>query len=1020
MPKTNIKTKKMLLCAHARSENIFFGRPKRSVFFRDTTGKYKPLEGLYEFQQSQAAEGIKVEHRPFYNFHGLNISDNQALEGARLQIREDIERRIEYEKPLKGSGKSGERKAGLQVLDERVTQQLRRVMARELNVERQKMGYVAKKWEIGKGFMRNVAEATKAIWVTNFLSTPLRGALNVVGLNKAAEALRIRNEDEVGAKVEEVYGPEVNVEERRIKLAQDVWSKVTNPAHRAAISTELLNRGVNIPAARGTIPGQILQLAEADAEQLMEMRVALSTAPNAVFPSIDLKNNPLFPMSEKEPPGHEIDRLIQLRQIEMRERTKLLSTTIYDPQRLQHFLDMMQVRHKGLHELLGKILKDHALHPLENHEEAQALVAYLEYRWQRRGPDDLKKELENIQKRLPDVHEDHHGEKKDEHKDAHGHKEESEAQKLEKAKGSLKKMQDVSKLLKREYAQAASIGQAIYESKVELEKIRNAAATGGAGGKKGESGPAVSKDKYIEGLQDKKRELLLKIQDQEATFRDGSFEMLGVLNEMDSTTPIKPGKKPPAGDKRKLLFQFYTKLEPLKTYSTDEEVFGDTNPVAGAAGKRTSAVSGSKYSQLITQDFSDSQVTALQKEMDEHYSKKTHKKERLTPRQLLSLFKTNDLFRQGETNPEKAMRLGRAAANLMIADADHERMLKVFRQTNQELSERLGATTLGSRRLHRLGKWLAAKTNTGGVYEAEDIINYISGFDKEFAMFKDMKRDITITEFRDLLEKHGGMDPLKLAEFAQKLIEVYHSFQVLNTDGKIELWENHAVDMEELIGMILTVSMVLRSEQMANKLRTMDGDPFENYIKETKTEETTALKQEKDLLGKLSDTFADWKQLFSKKVLKHKYLGQVKEAMEEMSAKNMNYKERKAFLAEKGLLTPFNALAKGIIADRAFDLGKSAAGWTWTKLKGGGKFTYETGADALGGAWRDVVKPIGKAGKFVLWDVPTAPLRFGYHVTKKVVTFPFSLANRIFKWAKGSPSAARGHGGGHAAASAHH
>ncbi len=991
----------------------------RIVFFKGNPKYVEPVMNLQEFLKQQEAEGVTQEHQNHENYHGFNITDDQSIETARLGIREDLAANMERFHP--------HRKAGLQVLDSRITQRLREVVGRKMSLDRQKMGLLDKMWVGGKGFMRNCLSIVRP-------DNPYRQKAGFVTSLMASD---------VDNQLEKIYGHNLNIENVRVKLAQDVWDQLS-PAHRALVSADLLARGVAIPAATGNVRPQVMQMAAADPDQLAEMRAALSIPSVGVFSPLALGENPLYPMTQEVLPDTPIDRLIGVRQIEALERKKLLSTTIYDTRRLQMFLDQMRNAHHDLHEQITKILDANALYPLENNPEAQALVAYLEYRWQRRGPDDLRAELKEIEEKLPleaEKKHDDHGAKSDEHaKDEHGHDKKDEHGKkgeehhdmtpdehhLHKVKELMKQVKEQNAKLGALYNQADAQGAELYDLKKDLFHLAQPTVTTADGrGSKAANIDVGHKDLAAEitKTRSEKKRLRQEISTMEREYQNGSRELMDILHHKLPKLPEKKDHNDPYDQYREFSKKFGHHGS-INALSTEEQLFGITDypPPKVAVKKEETPIERPKTNLSELQDhikaFKPSQMEVLEEEVKTNFHKLFKKKERVSPRRLLYLLKVGDLTRQGITNEEQRRKWAYLSANLAISSAAD---VQINRSTNLEVAEDLGDTFLTFRKFKRAGKWMKAKLNMKGMYEAEDVINYVAGFDKEFKMFRGMKKDITLAELRDLIDRNGGINPLKLVEFRTKLTEVLKSFEALSSQGKVQLYDRDAVSLEELDHKIDILGKQDLSDKFFQEIRDFKGSKAEAILKKMKEEETTILQEEKSLMEKLRDKGADWKRLFSRKALKHQYLEKIMEAREKM--KKMNRQERKEMLQNDGLATAYDVLKTGIAAKEILDIGTAVGKWSWNGIKGGTHFTYDSGKGVLHSAWSNIAAPIGrnvvyKPAKFVLWDAPA----WGLDKAAKLVGLPFRLVGKLVDtaWSFGKGGGGHGGGGGHAAPAAHH
>jgi len=132
------------------------GAERRLVWLR-RTDYHKPLEGLAEHQAERESEAVRVEGIPHEIFHGLNITDDQAVESERLGIRQKLARQMERwftgRRTVSGGTVGG---AGEQILDERVTQKLKDICSREISVRQEQRGFWHRNIRRIGGFLQNV------------------------------------------------------------------------------------------------------------------------------------------------------------------------------------------------------------------------------------------------------------------------------------------------------------------------------------------------------------------------------------------------------------------------------------------------------------------------------------------------------------------------------------------------------------------------------------------------------------------------------------------------------------------------------------------------------------------------------------------------------------------------------------------------------------------------------------------------------------------------------------------------
>ncbi len=932
--------------------NILGGTLRR-VFFANIK-EVKPAMGIDEHLAEQDQEALEAEGTGFENFHGFNITSDQAIEAERLGSREDLMHNMERW--------FGGRAAANQILDERINHRLRTVVAREISLERQRVGFLASKFPAGAGFFGQVRNLFRS------------------------------SSNQIDTRVGQIYGPDRNVDQIRIGLADNVLNPLT-AAQRTAIQTDLATRGVALPPPPPVPVGvnaQVFQLSLAEPEVLEPMRQAMPFFP---MPRLD----PIFPTREQIPPPTAIERLIRFRNVEALERHKLLSTTVYDPTRLGQFMDMIRHTQPQLNTRINEILVSEALYPIEKHPEAQALIAYLEARMRARGPADMLTELDGIRDNLPAI-----TEKREEGKEPS-----DELKRLEKVQELTKSISDSYRALRGSYSKAVAQGNTLYEYNRQMAEHRllplptHAADSVGAGLQK-----SISK-----AIEDKNK-IQVDTNNLERTYRDSATELQDMLTTAFAL-PVPPATPDPYANLR----VFFAAGVPALADSDEDELFGDTQcviPVGGVVPGRGGRGASGFEGHIL--GFRPAQMEGMGDEIKTQYHKRFKKRQQVTPRQLLYLLKEGDFVREGVTNPELRRRRALYATNKNIAFVKN---MQAFRTTNLELSERHGGSTLGSWRLNRLQKWLSARLTSRQVLETEDLIEYVSGFEKEFAVFKDMPKDITLAELRERFAKEGGVTDAKLFEFTEKLKEAFLSFEMLNKEGKVEIHEGDAMDME----MIIYKLTLLREEQRTRKffedIRGSDETKPEAILKKIKEDEAAFKKDELGILGKIAGKTAEWKQLFSKRFVRKKFIESCRAIRKMKKDEKMTQGEFEAKLEEQGLTTPYDLLKGGLMREEALEMAKTTAKWTGGKLATGGSHAKRGGK----WIWENAGKPAGKYGivkpaKFIGKYGIAKPAQFvgKYAIVKpavvigKTVAFPFRLAKKIgvgmWNWAKPGPSSA--------------
>jgi hypothetical protein len=908
---------------------MLFRKPNSRLIYLQRTNYKKPLQGYEEFLGEQDTESVREQDRGFESFHGFNITGDQPLEDRRLGVREDIYNAIGRIQPG--------RNAGLRIIDERINRELRGRMTRERGLDKQRRGWFGSRWVAGAGFLENCR--------------------NLVRTNSGIISRNIENE----------YGRNETFEGSSLFVAQQFLTTLT-PAQTGQVENFLLTRGVMappiVPAGMNAVA---VMLSSAEPEILHEMRTQLFFIPPR-------RLDPIYPTNMPVPAGTLYDRLIEFRERLGSQKEKAYSTTVYDATRLDHFLvDLRRTQQAIFERLTNKILIPHALYPLERNPEAQTLVAYLEQRIHERGTADLDTELQNIEDNLPTVEE----------KREEGKEPSDELLQFERLQELTKSIQEIHSNLGDKYNEAESTGSQLWNlnrKEADLRTTAQAMGGGGPGHQQVDIGlNAITQQ--TSALEKDKAKLQTEINNSERKFLQQSNELLAILNGRFAIPA--PAHPDPYVNLRTFDGNFGAAA--ALHVSNEVQLFGENYPDNPARNPR-----GQSQLEQRINTFTPSQMKDMGKEIKKEYHRRFKKKERIDCRQLMTLLKEGDYARQGVTNPELRRRRALEWTNIRIAKVGS---LQMFRQTNQELAEYLGETTLGSRRLSRFLKRMRAQLTHGslfgrlsksGVLQASDVIDHVAGFDKDFHMFLGLPKDATLSEIRDRIETHGGITSPKLFEFSEKLKQAYLSFEMLNSAGKVELLDGDGMDMERLIENLLMIREELDCRQLFDGLRPGIDNKAEAMLKMIREHYEARRKDEIDILSRISPKNADWKQIFSRKYLKQKFLDSLKQLRKQKKDEKLSYGEFAEKLKEGGLTSAYDMLKYGLIADEGIEVGKKFAKWTGGK----GKKAGEKLSRAKNWVWQKGLKPVGH---YTL-AVPA-------QTAGKIIAAPFKLAHSMGKGA---------------------
>ncbi|MCA9373960.1 hypothetical protein KC725_02250 [Candidatus Peregrinibacteria bacterium] len=1031
----------------------YFGRS--SYVYRS-----KPVLSHKEFLAEQSSEAANQEIIDEEVFHGFNIMRDpnfQALETARLGIRDSIADTIEQKYTEKDDDGKPISSAGEQIIDLSINERLRGILRENAAKERLSASkeekeagfFTPKKWKL-KG-MRNIRNIKS-----------LFGS----GADHSAQIIRERFGD-----AESISGKAHYVAKR---LRDELGDR------RSAFMDTLSSLSGN-PRRPDDDPDQFFRsLSEAAPSHIME-------AYKKTLPKNEKQPGFLLfpPMARKRPEGALYD-YIDLKRLSAQERNKRLSSTLYDPGRLQKVLNDVDFAPtiykvlgksalsfynelKSLHDpqwlvaltvseqdfsgaiksaskediqkvlirlfkatqssaamidpkprlgrialsfynelkslydpqwlavrmasnedfidvindsldqssqitpLLNEILGEDILYDLVENHESQALLAHVEYIIQKKGVRGLFQMLMEIKDNLPAVKEEQNN------KDHTADEAEKQKEKLGPIQKILDELGTIQGSLADNYIKAVSIGADLASSEKDLKTIlEKGGIRTDSKGKVVDIGQAKVREE-IQKKRGKKAEMRGDIQSAERSMK---LKLKNLFGQLEKFTLDK--------DSTPKLLELKNSLSGLldAKATEDDRIFGYQE------GDDWKGPKDNPFKNSIL-GFDSSDFDAMKQEAADNIQSKMKPRTKLTARQLLFKLKEMDMEEKGVTNPGQRQRFALLSTNLMVADAQNKQL---YRSTNMELAERLGDTFLGSRALARAGKWFRKNFWASSIYEASDVVNHVTGFDKELKMFRGMSPDITLAELRDLIERNGGISTAKLFEMISKLKEVFQSFELINSAGKVELYDNDAVTMEELIMKLQVLYEEYRTRQFFESVKDKDGSKAELILDLIKENRATVEEEEKGILEQVANKFADWKQWFSKNVLKREFHDKYVAAEEHLKKNKIRGAERQAYLEDQGLAGFVGVLGTGYAVAEAAGVAQKGLGWTWDKLRRGSGWSYGMGTALLAGAWRNILRPIGKYGivkpaEYLIWK----PTKWTAKTAGKIVAFPFVAAGNIVK-----------------------
>lgn len=960
------------------------GAAERRLVYLRRTSYHKPLERLPEHQAERKSEAVRVEGLPHEVFHGLNITDDQAVESERLGIRQKLARTLNRwfaGRPAAGGGVVGE--AGEQIVDERVTQKLKDICTREVSVRQEERNWVTRTARSALGFLRNVrsfvtrehADDSGQVFEDIYDRNP--------GIRGWFQRWVMRYDRYPAG------GRPVTVNEMRYNVSRDMWNGLPAGEQAIILGHPAIRALVGIPI--GPIGPQDVIRAfaarESSPQQLREIRQALRTA--GVVSLGEDNNAELFPASERRPSPTLFDRLLQLKEVEADERKKLLGVTVYDATRLQNFVNGRLRQEPRIFNLVDEILIESALYPIQDNPDAQALLAYIEYKLDTDPAEDfddpnpapppprlitqqprLRRDLEQIRAILPSTEE-----KPDE-------KEKSETQEqLENVQKLSEVIQQTYDGLKEQYAEAPSLGNRIYDARVQLYSLPPPAAGAGA---TVHDDARQALNNQINELENNRQKIQTNVAKLEARYRDSRQDLLATLISIEPIPATLTN-----------LTAFNGLAAATFNDSTPQNLFGPINPPPPPpppapyppppAWARTAAPhTPSAFEIHISNGFNPNQLKGMFKEIKSHYHKaiKKTKPQKITCRQLLYMLKERDLDRAGIQNQELRRKYAFMATNLMITDVKNTAF---YMATNERLSMRLGEAPGGIKMLRifsRIKKFAASYAGSRKYLRGEDILEFTAGLNEKFSVFRDLKRDATITELRELIAEQGGIDQQTLFEFSEQLKETVVGFNMLKKEGKVNLYDRHAMQLEGLVNILNIVQQEIRCEIFFNEIRGTGGNKVEAILKKIREDEESSEKSEKALREQITGKGAEWKQLFSKRIFEKKFREQYRAARKYITDNKMNDGEAEEYLRSQGLLAADDAYATREGVREAWETTKEKSKKSYEAVK----TSKVTGAVVKGGEYA-VYKPL----KFMAWDAPKWTLEKAWGIG----TFPFRLLGAL-------------------------
>jgi len=797
--------------------------------------------------------------------------------------------------------------------------------------------------------------------------------------------LRLTFGGAVSIRLDEHYGGAESVELAQAKAALNVLEPLS-PHQRALAQNWLANHGVPLPPAPAVLPKifrgkalllvrQTLQLANAPLNTIEYMRSQLRIGRALIFPPAP---SDIFRPEIERTPENPIEYLIDSKKLhgELLERQN--STVINEPRRLGAFLKDLKDHHAEIYDLMVNILEDHSFDTLTKNNSALRLLRYIETRLALRSDEDvLKADLKYIIDNLPNLPDGQKDTKTVENEEA------QQKGELEKLIEQIDKFSATRQLLADNYQMAVNLGNQIFDANKNLQAAM-------ARGVKDYSGLI----KVVDSKEAEKTTLLKEILALESALLKEAKTLHMMLERKDRRAILGSP----------IILEFIDKFianPPAK--SVPAEIFGNTN---GLSTAYIPPLFNANFSGRILREYRDDKINALKQEIEIKFKNKFKKSTKLNCFELHVALRERDAERKGTfTSGERRVE---AVAAVMMDEAK-AMLIEVDRSANREQQE-----WLGSGALSRFKKRLKARFGIGGMQTAKSIIDHVSGFDRDFAMFRGMRKDITEEELINLIDTKGGISDAKLFEFQLKLTEVFNGFEMLHHKGKVELFDLDAYDMQQLLHVISKVRAVLWTRTGFESIANKNGNPAENTLlmlreKRKKTEEET-----KAIMEKIAGKGAEWKSYFDIHFLKQKFFDLLEGKWLEKKKKKMSAQEFEEALTNDGMLTVYDTFKNLLVAKEIYDITAAIAKKVGTVLASGGKGLSHLGAGLVGRPYKAVAKPLGSSiSKGLKWSIGNA----------KYLVFPLVLAGGILgaAWALSKePWLSAKTSSGSGSASAHH
>lgn len=935
-----------LLICHQSEAQICFS-PKRLVFSGHGPSVPPSREELIE---QEVREGVNLERTQIEGFY-LTNPPNPTIEMGRLGVRTEIAATLRTQN-APGGGPMTDADIQEGIINERINSQLRTIAAHHVAEHHQQMGWVGQKLHSVRETVSDISNPFRA--VGRFFRSFRGGNPNDLRYNTAEER-HLEHE------MHHLFGHHRDVP----NIINHVVTHIA-PAHVAAA----------LPMFTTLVPATVAAL-----------NAFLRTATVAQLEA-DLANARRAPDREFT---QNYEMLLNVRRVEARERSKILSIELYDPVRLRRFLESVRAFSNDDYKLITEqILEKGELDKLDADPATQALVAHMLFMWESNGNSmgPLHTHLQAIRDGLPEV------------KTSTG---QTEAEKPENVKTSekidehYKTLKDNATKMHAGYRKAAPTARLITTLNAQLARLT--AAGGPPMDAKARASMVQETQKKILELEVKRSEILHEVNEAEQGYKDSANDLVNFLMKSQNQTAL------PAGVPNLTTLQGIN----VMGLSSEDELFRLV-PAGGGAPSGPSALE--THAGTLTTSF----FNTLTSEIDTNYKKVIKGREKISARQLLVSLKERRLQDNGVLDEGRRLKMAIFSANLMIADV---KSVDLYRSGNREIAETMITGWRGWRR--RASQSIASKFFNSNTFTSRDIIDHVAEVDpdKKFEFLKGLNPESSLADLRHHIhEHHVHIDDLSAARaHLQKVLEgltVGHHdrVEIADTNWTIEnLVHNLLVletELESRAFFDAVQNPVNPEDKKLSKAAYLKKLWGQTYDSDQKRQEAVAAK----LQG--------FPNTLKKALMKGTWGKQYEEGLKEAKEKGLTGAALKEYLQNEKKIpgAVLKHLMTGLALKEAYDIGKGTVGWIGKKIgkgaKGAAKFGVEKGGTLMSSAWNRLAKPglfatgrgLKKAGKFALWDVPKfalwttpkflvwdAPVWTAKKATKAAI-WPFKMAGK--------------------------